>query len=130
MSGKNTSNSTLLNSVDGTTNPSTITKPFSTLYQDNAGIVVTWTGSLQGNFHVFVTNDLFGINQPPDPSHWVELDFGAPIVLDPSIQSDGIVINLNQLPFTGLYVSYVNSSGAGNITAQISMKRNSNSKGA
>jgi hypothetical protein len=122
-SSKNVSKKLLLDAVDGTTNPSTISNPFSVLYQDNAGIVLSWTGTLQGTFHVFVTNDSFGVGFPPNASTWAELDFGTSIVVDPSIQADGIVINLNQLPFSGLYVSYTNASGTGNITAQIVSKR-------
>lgn len=120
---KNVSRLVLFDAVDGTTNPTTIAKPFSIFYQDNAGIVITWTGDLAGTFSIFATNDAFGINQPPDASSWVQLEFGAAITVDPSLQSQGILINLNQLPFTGLYVSYSNASGTGNISATITTKR-------
>lgn len=126
MSRKNVSNFFIFSEdgspVDGTTNPSTISNPTQITYQDNAGIQISWTGTLQGVFSVYVTNDKFGINAPPTVIRWTPLDFGSPVNMDTTNKATGIIINLTQLPFTGMYFSYANTSGTGNIVAKFTIK--------
>jgi len=120
---KEVSRKVIFDAVDGTTDPSSILTPTSVKYQDNAGLVINWTGTLAGTFKVFATNDLFGVNNTPTASNWNELDFGASISLDPTIQAAGILVNMTQLPFVGLYFSYTNASGTGNISVTFASKR-------
>lgn len=109
---------TQLSEVDASTDHDNFSNPTGINWLDNAGIIVKWTGTPIGVFHVWVSND----KKDPDgivPS-WTELDFGTSVVVDNTNSS--IAINMNQLPFTWLAVSYEATSGTGTLTSVLTIK--------
>jgi hypothetical protein len=107
-----------LNQVDASTSHDNFDNPTGINWLDNAGIVVKWTGTPVGVFHVWVSND----KKNPDGtiSTWTELDFGTSILVDNTNTS--IAINMNQLPFSWIAVSYEATSGSGTLTSILSIK--------
>lgn len=79
---------------------------------DNVGLEVTWTGTPTGTFEVFVSNS--GIN-------FYALTFD-PVLGQPAGSASGYAVNLNQLPFTYIYLKYTNASGSGTITVYAQSK--------
>lgn len=79
---------------------------------DNQGLEVTWTGTPTGTLSVLVSNS--GIN-------WPSLTFN-PIITQPAGSASTIAINLNQIPFKYMMLSYTNASGSGTLTAYAQSK--------
>lgn len=73
---------------------------------DNMGLEVTYTGTPTGVFSVQVSNS--GIN-------FYALTFD-PVLTQPSGAPGGYAIDLNQLPFKYMFLSYANASGTGVLT--------------
>lgn len=94
--------------------------PSSVSSLDNAGITVQWTGTPEGEFKVYVSNDKADYQANKPVVNWHELDFGAPIVV--SGADTNHVINMNQLPFSWIAFGYVSSSGSGTLSAQMTAK--------
>jgi hypothetical protein len=118
VSRKNVYNYVILNGVDASISFDTFSSPTTINFLDNAGIQIFWTGNPVGEFKVFVSNDKLQGNELP--TNWSELDFGTSILIDSS--NSDILINMNQLPFSYLAVSYEAASGSGVITANLTTK--------
>lgn len=124
MSAKRVLNYDLVTNQSGATafdtfgGPSSANKPAGIHGTDNGGILIYWTGDLIGELKVYVSNDVL-INTLV-PINWSKLEFGTPIILD-STNSD-MVINMNQMPFSWLAITYTPTSGTGNITAKLVQK--------
>lgn len=82
------------------------------LYQHNIGLDVTFTGTMTGTLSVECCND--GVN-------FKALTFN-PTLSQPAGSSLGYLIDLNQVPFQYLRVTYVNSSGSGTLTSILTSK--------
>lgn len=101
--------------------PATVIK-----YLDNCSyqIVVT-TSDSTGTFAVQGSND-YEVAEPgniiSDPGHWVDLPLsGTPFV---SAASDDILIDLNQLPFSAIRVSYTSATpGTGTCDITLNSKQ-------
>lgn len=121
MSRKNNLKFSIVDAVSGATDFDTFATPTNIDYLDNAGLLVTYTGSLVGALTVWVSNDKAEDNLTRLPETWVELDFGTTI---DGIDGTGnaLQFNLNQLPYSWLAVDYVATSGTGNMTVKLTSK--------
>lgn len=81
---------------------------------DNQGIELTWIGTPTGTIQVMVSNS--GIN-------FYALTFSPPLA-QPAGSAGGYVISMTALPFQYMFIQYVNTSGAGTITAYSQCKAN------
>jgi hypothetical protein len=79
---------------------------------DNAGLIVTWTGTPTGTISVLVS----------------ELgDFFYPLTFNPALTQPagapgGYAVNLNQLPWRFVAIQYSNSSGTGSLFVSLGQK--------
>lgn len=78
----------------------------------NAGLDVTFTGTMTGTFTVECCND--NVN-------FKSLTF-SPSLAQPTGSSTSYLVDLNQVPWQYLRVSYVNASGSGTITCILTTK--------
>ncbi len=76
---------------------------------DNVGLQVSWTGTAVGTFAVQCSID--GVT-------YDSLTFN-PALTQPAGTPGGYLIDLNQLPFPWLQVTYTNTSGSGTLTVSI-----------
>jgi hypothetical protein len=74
---------------------------------DNSGLQLDWTGTPTGTISIMVSNS---------GAIFHALTF-VPALSQPAGSAGGMVIDLNQIPFTYLMIQYVNSSGTGSLTA-------------
>lgn len=82
-------------------------------FQDNQGIIVTWTGTSPVGVLTFeVSND--GLT-------WVALDFGTPIAI--SGNSGNHLVNINQISCSNLRATYTKTSGTGVLLASLTSKQ-------
>lgn len=96
--------------VSGTT---VYTSPtFNAAILDNIGIQIAFAGTMTGTLVVQCSID--NVN-------FIPLTF-TPALAQPSGSNLSYLINLNQLPFPYLQVSYTNASGSGTLTAYLSAK--------
>lgn len=80
--------------------------------QHNIGLDVRFTGTMSGTFSVLCSND--GVV-------FSALSF-SPSLTQPSGSNLQYLIDLNQVPFAYIQVSYTNSSGSGTLTSILSSK--------
>lgn len=91
----------------------TYTSPvFNASNLDNVGLQVEFTGSMSGTLTV---------NCSIDNVNYTALTF-SPSLTQPSGGNLTYLVNLNQLPFPYLQVSYTNSSGSGTLEVWLSAK--------
>jgi len=85
----------------------------STKNLDNIGLLVEWSGggSPVGAITIEVQNG---------NSAWSALDFGTPISITGN--SGNLNININQLPFENMRITYTRTSGTGSMTATLAAK--------
>lgn len=76
---------------------------------DNVGYEVSWSGTPIGTISVQCS---------VDGNSYFDLTFD-PVLAQPAGSSGGYLINLNQVPFKWVRVSYTNTSGAGALTVKI-----------
>lgn len=96
--------------VSGTT---TYNSPISTLTQmHNIGLDITFTGTMTGTLTVNCCND--GVN-------FKALTFN-PILSQPAGSGLSYLVDLNQVPFQYLQVTYVNASGSGTLNCILTSK--------
>ena len=79
---------------------------------DNAGLDVRFVGTMAGTFSVQCSND----NQT-----FTALTFN-PGLTQPSGSNLNFLIDLNQVPFRYIRVSYTNTSGSGTLTCLMTVK--------
>lgn len=96
--------------VSGTA--TTVSPIFNANGLDNIGLQVSFSGTMVGTLSVQCSID----NQ-----NYVDLTFSPPLA-QPSGTNISYLIDLNQLPFPYLRVSYTNSSGAGTLDVYLSAK--------
>jgi hypothetical protein len=79
---------------------------------DNVGLEVTWSGTPTGMLTVLgsISAGLFGV--PDDLVNYYAFTFD-PALPQPLGAPGGYLIDLNQVPFTSLEVSYTNTGGDG-----------------
>lgn len=79
---------------------------------DNIGLRIKWTGTPTGTITVQCSVD--------------NIDFDSltfnPTLTQPAGSAGGYLVSLNQLPFSYMYVQYVNSSGSGTLTVTAEAK--------
>ena len=80
---------------------------------DNICVYLSWTGTPTGTFNVYG-------NLTNDTSNGVPMSFATSPVASGSAGS--ILIDMNNLSFPYLYVTYTKTSGTGTLTATISGK--------
>lgn len=96
--------------VSGTT---TYNSPITDINQQhNIGLDIRFTGTMTGTLTVNCSNDGVVFNS---------LTFN-PALAQPAGSNLSYLIDLNQVPFKFLQVSYVNSSGSGTLTSILSSK--------
>lgn len=97
--------------------------PSDVLGSDNCGIQILWTGAtLNGQIKVYTSNDETANPKMGIPViNWSALDVGGAVVVD-NTNSD-IIITLTFVPFKWIAVEWVNISGTGTMTIQISTKQ-------
>lgn len=78
---------------------------------DNIGLELNWTGTPTGTISVLVSNS--GVNF---------YALSSPTISQPSGSASGTTVQLNQLPFKYMMLSYTNASGSGTLTAFIQLK--------
>lgn len=79
---------------------------------DNIGLFVSFVGSMTGTITVECSIDL---------TNWTALTFSTALS-QPAGSNLNYLINLNQLPFPYLRVSYTNASGSGTLDVWLSAK--------
>lgn len=90
----------------------------STKRHDNAGILVSWTGtSPVGSLDVQVSNDY---NSDTGIGTWFSLNFGSAISI--SGNSGQAEITMTMLPFSNIRAVYTKVSGVGTLQASLSLK--------
>jgi hypothetical protein len=96
--------------VSGT---ATVTSGTTTITRyHNLGLQITFTGTMTGTLSVNCSND--NINFAP-------LTF-SPTLTQPTGSGLTYLVNMNQVPFAYLQVSYTNSSGSGTLTSLLLIK--------
>ncbi len=89
------------------------------LFQDNVGLQVRWSGDAVGTITVECSNN-------KDPNTHESGDFYS-LTFDPELEqpagaSGGYLINLNQVPFEWVRISYVADSGSGDLECWLTSK--------
>lgn len=98
--------------ADGDISTNLVSEVTNVTNLDNVGYLVEWSGtSPSGTISVEVQSG---------PSGWCPLDFGSPISV--SGNSGSIVLNINQIPFENIRVSYAATSGSGLLNVTLSSK--------
>lgn len=120
MSRKNILKYVMIDNQDGSVSFDTKSTPTCIDYQDNLSFQILWTGTLQGQLKVFVSNDKVDPKLGQQVTNWSELDFGTSIILDSS--NSDIIININQNPFSFIALEWNALSGTGNIFAQLTSR--------
>lgn len=93
---------------------SSISTATDVTYQDNIGIIVSWTGAgVTGQLFIDVLDPIQGI--------WAPLDFGSAILVSGNSGTHDITIN--QLPFPKLRARYVGAGGTGALFATLTAKQ-------
>lgn len=91
----------------------TYNSPISNIgQQHNLGVDVTFVGTMTGTLTVNCSND--GVN-------FKALTF-SPALTQPSGSNLSYLIDLNQVPFAYLQLTYVNASGSGTLNSILSSK--------
>lgn len=99
--------------VDGDMSSATLTSEETEVtYTDNVGISVSWTGNAEGVFAVEATID--GVN-------WSELNFG--IAPQATGSADTHLLNLNQIPYKAIRLTYIKTTGTGTLNSYIMYKQ-------
>lgn len=102
----------LMNAV-AVSSTNTYTSPtFNAANLDNLGMQVNFVGTMTGTLSVQCSID---------NKNYIPLTFN-PMLTQPSGSSLSYLIDLNQLPFPYVQVSYTNSSGSGTLTVYLSAK--------
>lgn len=90
--------------------------------QHNIGIQVRFVGTMVGTLTVECSNGNPGADQdPPGTLPWDSLTFD-PLLAQPAGSNLSYLIDLNQVPFKFVRLSYTNASGAGTLTAVLTSK--------
>jgi hypothetical protein len=82
--------------------------PTNVDYLDNVGIFIYSPQAFNGTFTVWASNDKAENNESRLPENWFSLDFGEPVTTN---QFTAMVININQVPFSYLAISYTPDAG-------------------
>ena len=118
MSGrKNTNQHRLLSGQSMATDFSS--EASNILFVDNVGLQVKWTGTAIGVITVECSN-----NHDPDThteGDWYSLTFD-PALEQPAGTAGGYLINLNQVPFSWVRLSYDAGSGSGSMDCWFTSK--------
>jgi hypothetical protein len=96
-------------------------------YKDSVAIQLKWTGTPTGTFTVDGSLDYNpGLPQSGAPPGGANNGTWTSLVLSPAPVASGaagnILLNLNQLAFPWIRVTYTNASGTGTLTGYISAK--------
>lgn len=95
------------------TGTATVTSDTFNLHNlDNVGLQISWTGSPTGSIT---------INCSIDGETFYPLTFN-PSITQPAGSAAGYLVDLNQVPFPYLRVSYTNASGSGVLNVYLSAK--------
>ena len=87
-------------------------------FQDNVGIIVSWSGTTPvGTLTVEVANQ---VKDDPDSLIWDELDFGATISVSGNTGQHSL--NIQSLPYTKIRLKYNRASGTGTLNAILTSK--------
>lgn len=116
MSRKNVNNFVAFNDVvDGYGVESEVS---SIAFLDNVSYQVEWTGDLEGTFAVLASNNY---DKVKNLGTFYELTF-SPGLGAATGTPGGYLINLNQLPFKDVKMSFTPSAGSGTLTIIINSK--------
>lgn len=92
---------------------STVNSPvYNANFSDNIGIQISFVGTMTGTLSVQCSVD--NVN-------FIALTFN-PVLSQPAGSNLSYLIDINQLPFPYIRVSYTNASGSGTLSASLSSK--------
>jgi hypothetical protein len=87
----------------------------------NASYQLFWTGTVAGNFEVWVSNKL--VPNEANDSDWTLLQLASPIN-QPAGAAGNDFVNLNFITWKWMRVKYVHTTGSGTIEAHTVAKEN------
>lgn len=105
--------------VDGDMTGNLVSSVTGASYQDNIGLQIQWT-SANAIGYISIQASI-NYNPVTSSGDFYELTFD-PVLQQPNSDSDGYLVNLNQLPFNFYRVNYVATSGTGTLNVWVTSK--------